>query len=164
MKRCLFCHLSVIRLSSNWHLNTGLQSQAVSLATTLSRQTKTQLSRPLKLFVFFDCVQERERDRESHPQSESMVLVNSEPVNPAVASKMSLPPETSNREPRHWFVQVCVSMCVFQMEGRNGGDGGWHKPPITHKIINMCLLHFRYSASSKSSFLGCAVKYESLYG
>lgn len=42
-----------------------------------------------------------ERARESYSQSESMDWVNSEPVNPAVASKMSLSPETSNREPPH---------------------------------------------------------------
>ena len=64
------------------------------------------------------CVLDRETERGSHTCSLSpWNWVNSEPVNPAVASKMSLSPGASNREPPHWFVQVCVSVSRGRIEG-----------------------------------------------
>ena len=113
---------------------TGIQTHVppVPGTTPPSQLGNKLLMRPLKLplkllhapnkvcvcVCVWACVLDRETERGSHTCSLSpWNWVNSEPVNPAVASKMSLSPGASNREPPHWFVQVCVSVSRGRIEG-----------------------------------------------
>lgn len=66
---------------------------------------------------------------------QSLDQVNSEPVNPATASKMSLSPETGNSRAQDLF--MCVWLCVCW----DGGDGGLHRVPITNKAIILYNVH-----------------------